>query len=69
MPDRDGLEVIMDLRRESPGVKIIAISGGGKKVSSHVSLEMAVPLGAATTLTKPFRLEVLFEAVERLLAA
>jgi len=28
MPERDGLETILQLRRESPGVKIVAISGG-----------------------------------------
>lgn len=69
MPDRDGLEVIMDLRREAPGVKVIAISGGGRAVSSTVALEMAIPLGAAAALSKPFRLEALFEAVDRALAA
>jgi DNA-binding NtrC family response regulator len=69
MPDRDGLEVLMDLRREFPGVKVIAMSGGGKAVSSDMALEMAIPLGASATLAKPFKLEELFEAVERVLAA
>src|SRR5205823_3446533 len=29
MPQRDGLEVIRELRREFPGVRIVAMSGGG----------------------------------------
>jgi DNA-binding NtrC family response regulator len=69
MPEKDGLEVLMDLRRESPDVKVIAMSGGGRLVSHAQALEMAVPLGAITTLTKPFRLEQLFEAVDKALAA
>ena len=69
MPGQDGLEVLMELRRESPGVKVIAMSGGGRALTPAVTLEMAIPLGATTTLAKPFRLEALFEAVERTLAA
>ena len=69
MPGRDGLEVLMDLRRESPDVKVIAMSGGGSIVSSTVALEMAVPLGAVASLAKPFKLETLFQVVDRALAA
>jgi two-component system, chemotaxis family, chemotaxis protein CheY len=69
MPGRGGLEVLMDLRRESPDVKVIAMSGGGSMVSSAAALEMAVPLGATASLAKPFKLEALFEAVDRALAA
>jgi DNA-binding NtrC family response regulator len=69
MPERDGLEVIMDLKRNSPGVKVIAMSGGGTVLSATLALEMAIPLGATATLAKPFRLEALFDAVDRALAA
>jgi two-component system chemotaxis response regulator CheY len=69
MPERDGLEVIMVLRRESPGVRVIAMSGGSSLLSPHMALEMAIPLGATATLEKPFRLEALIEAVDRALAA
>jgi len=69
MPERDGLEVLMDLRRETPDVRVMAMSGGGSVVSSAAALEMAVPLGAIATLAKPFKLEALFEAVDRALAA
>ncbi len=30
MPEKEGIETIMDLRREFPEVKIIAVSGGGR---------------------------------------
>ena len=29
MPEKDGIETILDLRREHPQLKVIAISGGG----------------------------------------
>ena len=31
MPDMEGVELIMALRRRNPGVKIIAMSGGGRR--------------------------------------
>ena len=30
MPEKEGLEIIMELKKENPGLKIIAISGGGR---------------------------------------
>jgi YesN/AraC family two-component response regulator len=66
MPDKEGLETIMDLRREYPEVKVIAISGGGR-VKSGDYLHMAAKFGAQLTLTKPFEQEELLEAVRELL--
>src|SRR5215831_7102565 len=45
MPEKDGLEVIMALRREAPQLKVIAISGGGRFRQTE-ALELAEPLGA-----------------------
>src|SRR5919108_2919694 len=45
MPGKEGLETIMELRREVPGVKIIAISGGGQ-TGNMTFLEIARYLGA-----------------------
>jgi len=67
MPDKDGLETIGDLRRTHPGIKIIAMSGGGFKGKVDV-LHVAKMLGARRTLTKPFTREQLLEAVELELA-
>jgi DNA-binding response OmpR family regulator len=68
MPDKDGLEVLKELRKTpvSP-VKIIAISGGGVTQEAADSLRMAKLLGAAKTLTKPFSNEVLIAAINELL--
>lgn len=68
MPQKDGVEVIMALRREAPGLKVIAMSGGGRFVRWE-ALQIAELLGAFATLRKPFELDVMIETVKRALAA
>jgi CheY-like chemotaxis protein len=60
MPEKEGLEVLMELRKRLPPVKIIAISGGDY-------LQMAKLMGAAKVLAKPFSSSVLIEAIDELL--
>jgi len=67
MPDKDGIETIMELKNEFPGVRIIAISGGGRIGPEHY-LEMAGQLGAMRTFLKPVDLEKLSEAVREILS-
>ena len=66
MPDKEGIEVITELRRDYPQIKIIAMSGGGR-VGPHGYLEMAKCLGAGRTLAKPFNQSDLIDAVQELL--
>lgn len=66
MPDKDGIEMITELRRNYPQLKIIAMSGGGK-IGPHSYLEMAKYLGAGRTLEKPFKQSDLIDAVQGLL--
>jgi len=68
MPEKDGLEVIMALRRQTPELKIIAMSGGGR-FNQAEALHMAEPLGAFATLRKPFALDAMLEVVNLALAA
>jgi CheY-like chemotaxis protein len=65
MPESDGLELIMFLRKHRPNVKIIAMSAPGNRLF----LNSALALGAARALEKPFRLDELVEAVETTLKA
>lgn len=65
MPEKDGLETIMGLRRDFPDVKIIAISGGGR-IGPDNYLRTAKLLGAQYTFTKPFKLKELLGAVRDL---
>jgi YesN/AraC family two-component response regulator len=66
MPEQDGLEVIQELLRMAPAVKIIAISGGGQ-YGGFDYLEVAQRLGAQRMLRKPFAPHVVLEAVQALL--
>lgn len=67
MPVQDGLGLIADLRAEDPGVKIIAISGGGAPLGCHLTAARA--LGALAVLRKPFLPGELLIAARRLLEA
>jgi DNA-binding response OmpR family regulator len=66
MPEKEGLEIIMEFRRHFPAVKVIAISGGGK-IEANEYLKTAKALGAQKTFSKPFGLSELLEAVRELL--
>jgi len=66
MPEKGGIDTIMDLRRDHPEVKVIAISGGG--MCGDVSyLDMALGVGANRAIGKPFVLDEFLEAVSELL--
>ena len=66
MPGRDGGETVMALRRRHPGVRIIAMSGGGNR--GNLDLGMAKKLGISVTLTKPFEPKELIDRVTEILA-
>ncbi len=53
MPERDGLNFIMEIRSRRPDIRIVAISGGGR-LGAGALLKMASGLGAEATLVKPF---------------
>ncbi len=65
MPDMEGIETITQLRKYNPGVKVIAISGGGRNRPDDY-LHLASKLGAAKTFTKPVDRDELLEAVRQL---
>jgi len=66
MPEKEGLEMIRELCRTDPGIKIIAISGSGKDHADHY-LQLAEAFGAAQVLAKPFSGQDLLAAVHRVL--
>ena len=66
MPEKDGIETIMDMKRVNPGLKVIAISGGGRSEPENY-LNSARLLGADRTIRKPFTNEEILEAVRSLL--
>jgi len=66
MPNKDGIGVIIDLKKEFPNVKIIAMSGGGLNKPEGY-LKGAKKLGAAYTLTKPIDRGEMLKAIKDVL--
>ncbi|MDX9928555.1 MAG: response regulator [Bacteroidales bacterium] len=66
MPEEDGLEVIMKLRQIKPGIKIIAISGGGKAGPVNY-LNLAKVLGADLAMAKPFSINELINNIREMI--
>jgi CheY-like chemotaxis protein len=60
MPNKDGLETLLELRREFPHASVIAISGHREM---NLMLKAAKGMGAVRALTKPFEPETLVAIV------
>jgi len=67
MPDVEGVELIFRLKKTHPGLPVIAMSGGGR-MSPKGYLDVAKSCGAARTISKPFDLQQLLDAIAELLA-
>lgn len=68
MPDQDGLEMVMQLRKTRPDLPVIAMSGDDPRYAS-LYLSMASKLGAIRTLHKPFEIGKLLAAIDEIEAA
>ena len=66
MPNQEGIETIMQIRKECPTMKIIAISGGGRNRPADY-LDSAVKLGADLSFSKPLKHPDFLKAVKGLL--
>jgi CheY-like chemotaxis protein len=64
MPEKNGIEIIAELRHRFPGVGIIAMSG---EVGPKSLLGAAAQRGADKTIQKPFTAEEILSAVEEVL--
>jgi len=67
MPDKEGIETIMEIRRMAPSIKIIAISGGGR-IRADSYLDLARKLGATKTFSKPVDRKKLLETIDKVLS-
>lgn len=67
MPDKDGFEVILELRAIDPRVRVIAMSGGSPTMAYDL-LEDARLLGATRVLSKPFGVADLLAVIDEVLA-
>lgn len=66
MPQKDGIETIIELLSHSPGIRIIAMSGGGQTKRLDLLGNMAL-LGSVLTIEKPFTLAEMMAVVGRAL--
>jgi CheY-like chemotaxis protein len=65
MPEKEGMETIIELRKKYPDLKIIAISGGGR-INPEGYLPGAKLLGANMVFQKPLIQKEFLEAVAML---
>jgi CheY-like chemotaxis protein len=68
MPNREGIETIIELRRRAPELPILAVSGGSLDSDRDGILASADLLGATRVLPKPFSLVTFRRVVAELLA-
>lgn len=68
MPEKEGLETIIEIRRKWPNLPIVAISGGGRTRQLHF-LELSRDFGANEIMQKPFKPSQLIVSLNRLLDA
>ena len=65
MPGKMGIDVILEIKKEFPDAKIIAMSAGGD-FGPELELDMAQKAGAIT-ITKPVQPEEILGAVKKML--
>ena len=66
MPEKEGLELIMDIKSFPVNIKIIATTSGGS-IAADEYLEMATGLGADAVIAKPFSEVKLVEIINQLI--
>lgn len=67
MPDKEGIQIIRELRKENSRIRIIAMSAGGRGGATDY-LKWARLMGAKQCLSKPIKREDLLDAVQAVLA-
>lgn len=68
MPGKEGIEMILELKREFPAARVIAISAGGRGAAASY-LELAGKLGASQILAKPFTGQEILAAITQVLGS
>jgi CheY-like chemotaxis protein len=68
MPEQDGIGAIVEMRRQRPDLKIIAMSGGGR-IGKSDFLTVAKKLGADAVIEKPFDPDELVKLLQTFLQA
>lgn len=67
MPRKEGIETIIELKKNLPEIKVIAISGGGRTKAEDF-LQLARKLGASASVEKPIDMDHLEQVIAELLS-
>ena len=67
MPEQNGIEMIIEIKKTHPNVKVIAISGGSGFSGQIDLLSVAKLLGAKHIIKKPFTVDQIRDAVNDML--
>jgi len=67
IPEKNGIDMIMEFKQNQPDIKILAISGGGGITGRFDYLPIAQLIGAEETLKKPFTVAELRDLVNKTL--
>ena len=67
IPEKNGIDMIMEFKKKQPGIKILAISGGGGITGRFDYLPVAQLVGAEDTLKRPFSMLELRNRVDKIL--
>ena len=65
LPDRDGLDLLTDIRLQAPDVPVIILTVRNDSSTRHLAFER----GANSYVSKPFQMEDLLEELERVINA
>jgi len=68
IPEKNGIDMIMEFKKSQPDLHILAISGGGGITGRFDYLPIAELVGAEKTLKKPFTIQDLRNSVSSILA-
>ncbi len=71
MPEYNGIELVLDVKRTSPETQILVMTGGGRFFPSGSDAlgaitDSAEMFGASATIMKPFKRQQLLDAVSEL---
>lgn len=68
MPNKDGLEIILEIRKKCPNTKVVTISGNGYGWGGDY-LDMSKKLGSDAVFPKPLDMALFEEAIGNLLGS
>jgi CheY-like chemotaxis protein len=67
MPNKEGIETLMEIKARWPGTAVIAMSAGTPSMAPDQLLRMAKVFGADATMLKPVQAERLLDLVRQVL--